>query len=373
MFMNKLAQKDYYKVAGLIKSGNELSVHSVISGILPGSIYVNDVNTPSAALILTSECNYLAGTTSDTKFNLAVRDTEEIDFWDTLTPDTAGWEEMIPEVHKNRFIRKYTRRHYVLNNDDFICYQVILPDGYFLEKAIPDDLREKSYINSSRLLEDIAKWGSDQKYLKYGGIHYIRHENVIVSWSMVDCYHDGRVEIGVHTDERYRRMGFGKATVSANINDCFIRGINLIGWNCVSINKGSIAIAEKLGFKLQTEYVSFSSYPPVENPTDLSEAEWNEWGEYYEKVSVYKPQLLMEQLYAYVRANNIHKTKETVQAIINAGKSAQYRYMLAEEDNFRRLLGNIRYLQSMGMCSNFADEEWTDFIEKTIAYLQCGY
>jgi len=43
--MFRLKQEDYHKAAGLVKSRNELSVFSVISGIMPGIIYANDETT----------------------------------------------------------------------------------------------------------------------------------------------------------------------------------------------------------------------------------------------------------------------------------------------------------------------------------------
>ncbi|WP_010249262.1 GNAT family N-acetyltransferase [Acetivibrio cellulolyticus] len=365
--MYKLMQRDYYKVTDLIKTKNELSVFSVISGIMPGSIYVNDENCPTAALIIASECNLLVGTTSDSEFNSALKDIDDIDFWDQLTPDTSEWSKIIPDVHKNRFIRKYYRRNYTLNTDDYQCSPIKLPDGYVLEKAIPDNLKEKSYINSNKLLDIISIWCSDQNFMKYGGIYYIRKENTIVSWSMVDCYHEGRVEIGVYTDERYRKMGFGKTVVLANINDCFERGIKSIGWHCVDINKGSNTIAQKIGFSLLNEYIAFTSYPPVENLLDLSEIEWNGWGEYFEKASKFEPRLLGEQLYAYVKANNIDKVIKTILNMKESGKDAQHQNLLTEKDGFQNLLNAIKFLQSIGMCSNFIKNEWTDFVEKIIA------
>ncbi|MBU3130408.1 hypothetical protein [Clostridium tagluense] len=40
--------------------------------------------------------------------------------------------------------------------------------------------------------------------------------------------------------------------------------------------------AEKLGFKYNNHYYSFTSYPPIKNLKELSESEWHEWGAYLE-------------------------------------------------------------------------------------------
>ena len=47
----ELKSEDFNKIAHLIKSQNELSVFSVISGVMHGEIYVNSIDNPTAALI----------------------------------------------------------------------------------------------------------------------------------------------------------------------------------------------------------------------------------------------------------------------------------------------------------------------------------
>jgi hypothetical protein len=78
--MYRLENNDYCKVSKLVQSENELSVYSVIKGIMPGEIYVNDLNNPVAALIKTCECNLIAGAVKDALFNSEV--SEELDLWD---------------------------------------------------------------------------------------------------------------------------------------------------------------------------------------------------------------------------------------------------------------------------------------------------
>lgn len=101
--MIKLKNNDLNKVTHLIKSQNEISVHSVINGDMPGEIYVNSIDNPTAALIKTCECNLIAGSSNDDNFNSEV--STVIDFWDQLTPDTSEWIDLIPTIHKNPFER----------------------------------------------------------------------------------------------------------------------------------------------------------------------------------------------------------------------------------------------------------------------------
>lgn len=350
----KLESKDYMKMAHLVKSQNELSVLSVINDIMPGEIYVNNIDNPTVALIKTCECNLIAGSPNNIVFNSQV--SSELDFWDSLTPDSSEWFDKIPTIHKNQFIVKYKRRHYILSSNKFLKHDTNLLDEYVLEKVDLTLLRDKTFENSEKLLKWAEAWGCDETFKKYGTGYLIRNKNTIVSWSLSDCSFKNKIAIGIHTDERYRKKGFGKIVVSATIEDCFAKGYEVIEWLCVDFNKGSKAIAEKLGFICDNTYFSFSSYPPVENLIDLSESEWQEWGEYLENASKTEDRLTWECLYAYIKSNNVEKT-------INIMTALKHKKITIDYPRFKRY---IIILQTYGMCSNFIEKTWGSFLNENI-------
>lgn len=241
----ELEQQNYKKVLPLLKSDNELSVFSVINGIMNGKIFVNDTSFPTAVLIQTSECNLIAGDTGDFRFNEGI--TDILDFWDTITPDSEEWCGIIPQVHEDKFIRKYQRRRYVLDISNYHSMNVFLPKGYVLEQADPDRLRTCGYKNADELLEWIGNWGRDDNFATYGVGAYIRNRDTIVNWSISDCANKEKIAIGVTTDENYRKKGFAKIVVNEVIRLCGQKGYKQIEWLCVDCNKGSIAVAEKMG------------------------------------------------------------------------------------------------------------------------------
>lgn len=352
--MFKLKSKEFSKIVHLIKSKNEISVFSVINGIMPGEIYVNNIDNPTAALIKTCECNLIAGSTNNVFFNSEV--SSKLDFWEQLTPDTNEWMDIIPTIHKNRFIRKYKRRHYILPSDNFSEYNMALIDGFVIEKVDIGLLRESSYENSEKVLEWAENWGDDEIFEKYGTGYFIHNDKVIVSWSLSDCSFDNKIAIGIHTDERYRKKGFAEAAVSATIKDCIAKGYKTIEWLCVDSNKGSSRIAEKFGFKYNNEYYSFSSYPPIENLKDLSEDEWYEWGEYLENASKTEESLIWECLYCYIKSNNVEKT-------INILNTMEQKKII---EDYLRFKNDIAYFQHNGLCSKFSGQVWSDFLNRNI-------
>lgn len=347
--MYKLKPNDYKKVLPLIKSEYNLSVFSVIHGIMQGKIYVNNPECPTSALIQTSECNLLAGEAEDEAFCSAISD--ELGFWDPVVPDSEEWIKRIPAIHQNRFVRSYTRCYYSLAPDDFISTKKVLPQGFVAEQVDLGFLRSSNFENADDIIDLMEAWGGDKKFLSNGGGAYVRDENEIISLSMWDCTYDDKVEIGIKTiKNKYRKMGFGIISVAASIKACFERGYKTIGWHCVEANKGSRAIALKLGFKLTGTYTAFTPYAPIENPADLSEAEWNEWAEYFENSAKIEPRLWSECLCAYIKANNVTKANELL-AIHNGKNVFEY--------NFTDI---VRYLHSIGMATNFSDS-WAENVK----------
>lgn len=334
--MYKLNLTEYFKVLPLIKSEYQLSVFSVIHGIMQGKIFVNNLENPTTALIQTSECNLLAGNVDDETFNSAIPD--ELGFWDSVIPDSDEWMKKIPSIHQNQFVRSYTRCYYSLSAEEFIDTERVLPKGVVVEQVDPDFLRNGNLKNADDIIGLMEDWGGDKRFLCNGGGAYVRNEDEIINRSIWDCTYKDKVEIGIITlKNRYRRMGFGIIAVAATIKACFERGYRTIGWHCVETNKGSRAIASKLGFKLIGTYTAFTPYAPIENYTDLSETEWNEWAEYFENSAKMESALWSECLCAYIKANNVAKANEIL--AICKEKNILNIILMALFENFTRLAG----------------------------------
>ncbi len=351
--MHKLTKDYYSKIIPLIKSHNEISIFSVLDGDHPGEVFVNHIDKPTTALIQINECNLIAGDTNDNVFNSEI--SSKIDFWDTLTPDTNEWFKLIPQIHKNKFVKPFMRRSYNLSKEHFNEQAILLPYGFVIEKVNLTNLRMHSYKNADRILDWAKELGSDERFNIYGIGNYIRNADIIVSWSLCDCFYIDEITIGVNTDSNYQKQGYGLISVTATINECFSRGYKKINWSCVDSNKGSIRIAEKLGFKLANKYHYFCSFLPTENPKDIPETNWKEWAMYLEKASQHEPQLINECLYSYIKANDVQKTIH----IINIMHNPKFNRI----PNIDEYKNSIIYFQTIGMCSNFNSKEWFDFLK----------
>jgi RimJ/RimL family protein N-acetyltransferase len=276
--IHELYGAERLRVLPLIRNGcNELSVRAVIHGELPGSVLVDDRESPTRGLVRTTECNLLFGRPDGAEFNRDIRDA--IGCLDQLTCDHPGWEDVVYGLHRNNALRKYTRAFYTLAREDFRGESV--PSAGNLRIIRHGDLGRLPYANAEIVSEWIKVEGLDRlPGLPLAAV--VIRDGAIVSCSALDCIHDGRVEIGVKTRAGHRRMGHGKAAVLAMADASFRSGVREIGWHCVATNAGSRRIAEECGFTMAGTYDSFTPYPPIENETDLSAAQWIEYALFLE-------------------------------------------------------------------------------------------
>jgi hypothetical protein len=86
------------------------------------------------------------------------------------------------------------------------------------------------------------------------------HENTIVSWCIADFVAGNDYEMGIHTDEDYRKRGFATLTVAAAVEHCLANGVENIGWHCWSSNVASAATAKKVGFEQTIEHPVYHAW-----------------------------------------------------------------------------------------------------------------
>lgn len=116
------------------------------------------------------------------------------------------------------------------------------------------------------LWRDMMRWffGTTARFLKYGFGFCLMNGSEICSEAYALAQGAGRYEIGPITWPTYRGRGCAYATCRYIAAECERRGHETL-WSCDRDNAGSVAIAQKLGYKTKREYQTFR-YPKLSSP-----------------------------------------------------------------------------------------------------------
>jgi len=266
--IHRLRENEYESARPVIEGvEHALAAQAVIEGTCPGSVYVDDVAAPETVFASTPEGHYLVGYEHNEAFNRALQEL----IAETILPqgNEAGWWYFLLHYFPNSWEEKldvmFEERRVVKDYQEFYRFReqrVDWKDGVpagFCMRRVDGDLLGRSDLRNINRVKGWAEgnFGSIEKFLKRGFGFCLLHGDDIVSWCIADCVSGSRCEIGIHTDERYRRRGFATLTVAAAVDYCLANGLTHIGWHCWSSNFLSAATARKVGFEKVLDHHAF--------------------------------------------------------------------------------------------------------------------
>ena len=260
---------EFERARGLFKGFDfQVVVRAVIEETSPGKIWVDDTSDPRAGFMATTEGWFLAGTPTNQQFNEGLRELIhrmilEGDYYSPVNPeflnelffhiDSDEWRAKFPLIFDIRTPLPTRRIHFVCTRTQY-DWRSSLPKGYRIL-----EVNEGFEMNSLEFPEDIKEWIEhsleDQKRRGFGKC--LVHGDRVVVWINADCASGNECEIGIITTQDYRRRGLGVVAAAAAVDDCLSGNFSLVGWHCEDHNYGSIAVAEKVGFVREREYVHY--------------------------------------------------------------------------------------------------------------------
>lgn len=186
-----------------------------------------------------------------------------------LVPGSAGWEALIREVLGERavpFTRYATRREPEnFRRDRLIHFTRSLPHGF----AIHPIGREIYFT----LMEEEWAWdlrgcfADASDFLERGLGFVVTHNGMLVAGASSYAVCDGAIEIEIDTRPDFRRLGLASACGARLILECLTRGI-YPGWG--AHDGRSLALAEKLGYRLDHPYTAYWVEEKVRDKRDLN-------------------------------------------------------------------------------------------------------
>lgn len=266
--LQELKLDEYEKTRDVFSSLRcHLAIESIIQGLTPARIFVDDKESPTAALTWFKDRAWLAGNSDDQTFNKALPKVLEQTYYKMLRKHEAnrfllyykpeGWRNQIDFLFEKMPRTETLRYHYWLDPTAGL-WEASAPD-------IPDDvnlhpidvsLLSKKYLKN---LDDVVEEMQSERFnveeflaKSFGYCAII--DNALVGWCTSEYNVGNRCELGIATAEGYRRRGIATLTGTAVIKHALSLGIDSIGWHCYADNKPSIATAKRLGFTKHCEY-----------------------------------------------------------------------------------------------------------------------
>ena len=249
---------------------------AVINGDNDGRIWVDSLDNPKTGMIVDNEWSiYVTGDHTNKEFNREASQIIREEIFPVaeqhalkLSPEYNNgewiiyypreeWLEAIEQDFGIRDIIPLRRNHYIFQKEKIPNWrEKILPD-YRMQRVDEEFLKNNHLENFNVIEEWIATtWRSTEDFLSKGfAFCLVKNEKIIISWGIADWVTGNQAEMGIGTDEKYRRRGFASLVTAAAAEYCKKNGIEL-GWHCSEHNTGSWKTAEKVGFKKERDYTA---------------------------------------------------------------------------------------------------------------------
>jgi len=247
---------DTKNVEQLFYNWEETPIWSCLQRIM-GDIYVDNLRNPLSAMAIIGDLCFLAGLPNEELILYKPKD--RIKNFIIMVPQNEKWAELIESVYGDKANR--VNRYAIKKEGDVFdkvkLQQVVgsLPAEYSL-KMIEEDLYKLCRTNDWSI-DLVSQYEDYEMYRKIGiGVVVLKDGMILSGASSYTRYQDG-IEIEIDTKEDYRRKGLAYVCGAKLILECLERGL-YPSWDAQ--NKWSVALAEKLGYHYDHEYLAYEIY-----------------------------------------------------------------------------------------------------------------
>lgn len=251
--MESFKIKDTKKIEKLFEGCNDTLIWSCLQGCM-GSAYVDNVDNPKSAEIIIADFSFFAGK-PNRNLILNNADNYKSDFM-IMIPESKQWGSLIEDVFKEkakkvkRYALKKEKNIFNTNKLKKIVEGVKEP----FEVKMIDEETYNQIIKTPWAKDLCSQFKDYEDYKKRGiGIAILKKGVILSGASSYTVYNEG-IEIEIDTRKDYRRKGLALACGAKLILSCIDKGL-YPSWDAQ--NKGSLALAEKLGYHFDKEYTAY--------------------------------------------------------------------------------------------------------------------
>ena len=241
------------KIENLFAGWQETLIWSCIQKVM-GETYADNFDTPKSAMAILGDFCFFAGQPNRELVSFKPKHCSQ-DFI-IMVPQDDIWAKLIEDVYKDKAkkVIRYATKKEENSFDKNKLQKVVFSLGqeYSLQ-PINQDIFEMCKSNAwSRDL--VSQYVDYEGYQKLGlGVAILKDGMIVAGASSYSRYQEG-IEIEIDTREDYRRKGLAFICGAKLILECQKKNL-YPSWDAQ--NKWSIALAQKLGYHFDHEYLAY--------------------------------------------------------------------------------------------------------------------
>ena len=248
--------EDIKKVEYLFDNCKDTLIWSVLQGCM-GSVWADSNISPKSAQVVIADFCFFAG-----EANMDLIKNKPLDFTSDfviMVPQNDDWAELIERVYgedSKKITRYAIKKELDIFDEEKLQQFVEHVNCQYEIKFIDEEIyyKTKTHTWSSDLCANFTDY---EDYKNRGiGVAALYHGELVSGASSYTVYHGG-IEIEIDTRQDHRRKGLALACGATLILGCIHNNL-YPSWD--AHNKGSVALAEKLGYHFDKEYVAYEIY-----------------------------------------------------------------------------------------------------------------
>lgn len=267
----ELSKNDFYKCSSLINERGQLEVKAVIAGVNPGRIFVDNETSPNSGLIWLGNNDgfFFIGNAENEEFNKEMNHLIN----NVIKPEAkkvglncfegignhSKWNKTIERIFQHRNLKSWNQRVYTLRKEDYEeNHESKIEQGYVvlkMNKALYESNNTFKNIDflQSKILEF---WSSPYHFFNEGIGYCIVYGDLIVSVCFSGFVFENIHCIDIETIEEHQGRKLAQTIAHSFVKDCLENDITPY-WDCMELNKPSVAVVENVGFINVCNYVGY--------------------------------------------------------------------------------------------------------------------
>lgn len=239
--------------APLFDGWQETLIWSCLQDVM-GDIYADSDENPVSAMALIGDFCFFAGE-PDPALVLYKPESCTSDFV-IMTPQSEAWAKLIESCYQEK--AKQVTRYAIKKEQDIFDQNMLqevvkgLPAEYTMKMLEEDCFKRCKEQEWCR--DWVSQYANYEEYKQHGlGVVLLKEDEIVSGASSYTVYLGG-IEIQIDTKEEYRRKGLARICGAKLILECLKRNL-YPSWDAQ--NKGSVALAETLGYHFDHEYIAY--------------------------------------------------------------------------------------------------------------------